>query len=132
MRVTKKFNAYNGKRFNRPYLAKVMAWPVGGRAELSWGTYLGDEQGGVAEIEAAPGDVIRYGQKDTRGPGSHAYWGIVNPDGSYDVCTEVVAVEHFRELVRSATLAVADEAIAEYDAKKAAASSPRPRTSTAA
>lgn len=96
MTITKEFGSYNQRRYSRPWIARVSAWPVGGRAELAWGTYLGDDTGGTVEIEASEGDVIRYGQKDNRGNGGSANWAIVQADGSFTDCKEANAAKAFR------------------------------------
>jgi hypothetical protein len=97
MTITVQFSRYNDRRYSRPWIAKVTAWPVGGRATLAWGTYLGDDGGGEAEIAANPGDVIRYGQKDVRKPsGSTAQWAIVNTTGEPIDCTEAEAAKAYR------------------------------------
>lgn len=97
MTITKEFGSYNQRRYSRPWIARVSAWPVGGRAELAWGTFLGDDNGGEAEVAAVPGDVVRYGQKDLRKPnGSTANWAIVQADGSLVDCKESEAAKAFR------------------------------------
>lgn len=97
------FADYNHRRFSRPWIAKVTAWPVGGRATLQWGTFLGDHHGGEVEIEAEPGEVIRYGQKDHRaGNRTSAEWAIVGSDGAVNNCTEAHAAKVFRAIPTSA------------------------------
>jgi hypothetical protein len=96
MRVTMKFEPYNPKRRARPYIAKVVGWPVGRRAQIEWGTYLGDEGGGEAEVEARPGDVVRHGQRDERNHKGNAKWAVVQADGALKECTELEAARTFR------------------------------------
>jgi hypothetical protein len=92
------FSAENDRRYGRPWIARVSKWPVGGKAELDWGTFLGTvSEGGVCEIEAQAGDVIRYGQKDNRGNHSVSKWAIVEADGSYTDTTEAKAAAQFRQ-----------------------------------
>lgn len=81
MRVSQSFSGYNQRRYGRPWIAKITSWPVGGRPEVSWGRYLGDDGGGEVEIEAQAGDIIRTGQKDGRGGNTSADWYIVETDG---------------------------------------------------
>jgi hypothetical protein len=90
------FTHYNARRYSRPWIAKVSSWAVGDRAVLAWGTYLGDDNGGEVEIDAEPGEVIRYGQKDNRGKSGSAQWAIVQPDGTYSGCTEAEAAKQYR------------------------------------
>jgi hypothetical protein len=97
MIVTINFSGYNFRRYSRPWIARVIAWPIGGRATLTWGTFLGNDAGGAAEIEAEPGDVIRYGQKDYRkAHNSSAEWALVLEDGSHQDIDELTAARAFR------------------------------------
>lgn len=86
MKVSQEFNGYNQRRYGRPWIAKITSWPVGGKPEVEWGRYLGDDDGGEVEIEANPGDIIRTGQKDHRGGNTDAGWYVVMPDGSLGAC----------------------------------------------
>ena len=98
MRVVVAFDAYNGRRYSRPWIARVTAWPVGDRATLEFGAYLGNERGGEVEIEAEPGAVVRWGQKDNRGNGTRAHYGIVSEDGTLSEYTESVCKKHFNQV----------------------------------
>lgn len=82
MRVSQKFSSYNQRRYGRPWIAKITSWPVGGKPEVAWGSYLGDDDGGEVEVDAMPGDIVRTGQKDHRGGNTDASWYIVQADGS--------------------------------------------------
>ena len=95
MRVLKKFGSYNQRRYSRPWIAVVTSWPTGGKPEVKWGSYLGDDDGGETEIEAQVGDVVRWGQKDGRGGNTEAYWGIVQDDGSILDCEAAGARKHW-------------------------------------
>jgi len=95
MRVTDTFGAYNTRRYGRPWISKVIAWATGKRPVPMWGAYCGDPDGGIVEIDAQPGDVVRTGQRDNRGNNSTANWHIVQPDGSLQECTAVEAKEAF-------------------------------------
>jgi hypothetical protein len=95
MRIVVQFGSYNRRRYSNPWIAKVTAWPIGQKAVLGWGTYLGNDSGGECEIEANPGDVVRWGQKDGRGNGTMAEWGIVQADGSIATSTESACKKHF-------------------------------------
>lgn len=66
MRVVFEFGTYNARRYGKPWCAKVVNWPVGSVPDIQWGAYLGDSSGGECEIEAEPGDIVRWGQKDHR------------------------------------------------------------------
>jgi hypothetical protein len=95
MRIVQRFGSYNQRRYGRPWIAKITSWPVGGKAEVVWGSYLGSDNGGEVEIEANPGDIIRTGQKDGRGKGTSADWYIVNEDGSLKSTTAAEAKSHW-------------------------------------
>lgn len=82
MRVSRRHGYYNQRRYSRPWIARITEWPVGGKPDVEWGRYIGDDGGGETEIEANPGDIIRIGQKDHRGGNTSADWYIVQPDGS--------------------------------------------------
>jgi len=87
VRYTARFPSYNARRYSRPWIARVGAWPVGGKPEMAFGSYLGDDAGGEVEVLALPGDIIRYGQKDSRGNKGESEWAIALPDGTLQVVT---------------------------------------------
>jgi len=80
-RYAVRWGGYNARRYSRPWIAKITAWPVGGRPELEFGGYCGNDDGGETEITARPGDIIRSGQKDNRGNGTTNDWYLAKPDG---------------------------------------------------
>jgi len=83
MRVALEFGSYNSRRYGRPWIGRVTSWPVGGRPEIEWGNYCGDDGGGEAEIVAQPGDLVRAGQKDNRQPRNTSNdWYLVQADGT--------------------------------------------------
>lgn len=79
MRVTFEVGGYNSRRYGRPWIARVTAWPIGKQPTLEFGGNVGPH---LAEIDAEPGQVVRFGQRDHRGRHSQADWGIVQADGS--------------------------------------------------
>lgn len=99
-RITLATPAYNEKRYGAPWIARVVSWPVGGKAEIQFGNFLGDARNGTVgelEIMAKPGDVVRWGQKDNRNPRyTEANWGVVAEDGSIETVTESAARKAFR------------------------------------
>jgi hypothetical protein len=78
MRVTITVGEYNARRYSRPWIARVKEWPVGAYPELVFGGHLGVNE---AEIEAAPGDIVKYGQKDHRGHNGFNEFGVVTATG---------------------------------------------------
>ena len=65
-RVSVGYDAYNSRRYSKPWIARIIAWPVGGVPTMESGSYVGDKKGGEVEIMAGPGDIIRDGQRDGR------------------------------------------------------------------
>lgn len=96
MRVAVEFDGYNDRRYSRPWIARVTSWPVGGKPELTFGGYAGDERGGEAEIMAKPGDIVRYGQKDLRkSNGSMSKWAVVADNGNLTIISQAEARKLF-------------------------------------
>ncbi|MCP1312992.1 MULTISPECIES: hypothetical protein [unclassified Halomonas] len=86
MRVVVASDSYNERRHGVPWIARVTAWRVGKRPEQEFGGYVGSAAGGEAEVQARPGDIVRWGQKDYRNPRrSTAHYGIVMDDGSVEL-----------------------------------------------
>jgi len=100
VRVSKTFGAYNWRRFSKPWIAIVTSWPVGDKPSLSFGGYVGNDEGGEAEILARPGDIVRWGQRDNRGGRTENEWGIVEPDGSIREVTQPEARKHYAASVQ--------------------------------
>jgi len=89
--------AYAWRKYRRPWIAKVTAWPHGQKPTQSWGLYNGDESGGELEIAAEVGDIIRWGQahcsyrwKNIR------YWAIVRENSELEKVTASVARQAWR------------------------------------
>ena len=92
----KAFDGYNSRRYSKPWIAKIVSWPAGKQPELEFGAYYGNtEEGGIVEIAAKEGDIIRWGQRDNRGNGTKNKWGVFRAG-------EVVEIEssEARELYR--------------------------------
>ena len=90
------FASYNSRRFSRPWIATITAWPIGSRAELTFGSYLGSDNGGVAEVACEIGDLIRYGQKDGRGGKVAAYYAVALTSTDHIQLEEHIAATYFR------------------------------------
>jgi hypothetical protein len=82
LRYSQLRGSYNARRYGRPWIGVITSWPVGGRPEIAWGGYVGDDSGGEVEIMAFPGSIIRSGQKDNRGNGTDNDWWEAMADGS--------------------------------------------------
>jgi len=93
MRITFERRGYNARRYGKPWIAVVTVWPVGKRPELRWGSNVGYS---LAEIDAPPGAVIRYGQKDYRREWqSENEWAVVAANGSLISVTPKFARDHW-------------------------------------
>lgn len=68
MRVTRRFGRYDDRRYGRPWIARVTSWPVGGRPEMEWGSYIGDMWGRSGDRGEARGHraVGTEGQQGAR------------------------------------------------------------------
>ncbi|MFH1547127.1 MAG: hypothetical protein ABIC57_01420 [bacterium] len=98
MRITQTFGSYNSRRYGRPWIGKITSWPIGKQSEISWGSYLGNDNGGEVEIEANPGDIIRTGQKDNRGGNTSGDWYIVSLDKSLIPTNAANAKKHWETM----------------------------------
>jgi hypothetical protein len=93
MRVTYEVGSYNPRRYGRPWLGRVTVWAIGQKPEIEFGRAV---DAWTAEIDANPGQIVRYGQKDTRrDSGSVRDWGIVLADGSVRECSASEARKHW-------------------------------------
>ena len=82
MKVSIEFpDPYNDRRYSKPWIARITEWPTGQNPSLEFGTFVGTYMGGMCEIEANEGDILRFGQKDYRGSRTVSKWGLVLPDG---------------------------------------------------
>lgn len=98
MRVAQHFDGYNARRYSKPWIAIITAWPIGSKPTLRFGGWIGnDRDGGEAEIDAQPGDIARWGQADHRGNKTDNLWGIVQDDGTILRCTEPQALQHWTQ-----------------------------------
>jgi hypothetical protein len=83
IRYSQTIGSYNARRYSKPWIGVITSWPVGGRPEIAWGGYCGDDSGGgEVEIMAFPGSILRSGQKDSCGNGGSNDWWEAMPDGS--------------------------------------------------
>lgn len=91
-----RYGTYNKRRYGRPWAA-IVTLGQDGRPSYDFraGYYAGTDDGGELMINAKPGDVIAYGQKDHRGNGSSHEWMQVNDDSSV---TEISRADGLRML----------------------------------
>lgn len=96
MKLQIEFAAYNERRYSRPWGGRISSWDNAGKPELDWGAFIGQHgAAGRVEIEARPGDIVRWGQRDNRGNGGINAWGIVEDNGSIRDCTPTQARDHW-------------------------------------
>jgi len=110
MEIKQETGSYNGRRYSRPWIAKVTSW-TGVKPTLKWGNFISNaEDGGIMVIDAEVGDIIRYGQKDNRGNGTENSWAIVEPNGSLRRVTPAEAYQSpERAAIASRTILKTDE-----------------------
>ena len=96
-RVSVGYDAYNSRRYSKPWIARIIAWPVGGVPTMESGSYVGDKKGGEVEIMAGPGDIIRDGQRDGRGGNNTVSdWSVVMADYTLHKINQVEARKLYR------------------------------------
>ena len=98
-RISVPTNSYNERRDGKPWICRVIDWPVGAaRPEIEWGSWIGRPgNAGELVIDAAESDLIRWGQKDMRGR-SHTYlqYGIVEADNTVRQVNDVDAARYWQ------------------------------------
>lgn len=84
MRISREFEAYNGRRYSKPWVAHITAFD--GRPELDFvrGAWNGTDDGGELVFDAEPGEVVKIGQKDGRGNGTQNDFYRVGGDGGLE------------------------------------------------
>jgi len=98
MRYSESCGGYNKRRYSRPWIGVITSRPVGGRPEIAWGGYVGDDSGGEVEIMAYPGSILRSGQRDNRGNGGANNWWEAMPDGTMRQINQVEAHNLFAKM----------------------------------
>lgn len=80
MYISIEFGSYNERRYSRPWGA-ILTFDAKGKPQYKFvGIYLGSDRGGELVINAKPGDLIAYGQRDRRGGNTENHWAIVAKD----------------------------------------------------
>ena len=82
--VSKSFGAYNTRRYSKPWGAVITLTDDGWHYDFA-GVWLGDddEGGDVVIKHVQPGQIVAFGQKDTRNPRhTENDWYAVQEDGS--------------------------------------------------
>ena len=99
IRVTIEWAGYNHRRYSKPWIARIVEWNGSEKPTLEWGQWLGtSDDGGVLEVYANPGDIIRWGQKDYRKiHHSVNEYGILQDSGEIEDTTPANAKKHWIE-----------------------------------
>jgi len=112
MRVSTSHGSYNQRRYGKPWIAKITAWPIGGRPELQFGACLSnhwDGDAGECEIDAHVDDIIRAGQKDNRGNNTSNDWYIVEANGDLSCTNPQDARKHWDNRIKPVAVDPMDE-----------------------
>lgn len=86
---------YNDKVLNKPWIARILTWPIGEVHTVAWGNYTGPMEVGYLEIDAEPGDIVRIGQTTIKTNKVKAFYGIVECDGTVTKLSYVEAKRTF-------------------------------------
>jgi len=88
-------DAYNSKRYSKPWIALITGWPVGSNPVLRFGASSKLD----AEVGATVGALVYYGQKDNRKPNwSKRQFALVGEAGNLIDVTPAQARELYRQL----------------------------------
>ncbi len=101
MLCKKTFRPYNKARFSRPWggVCRLDGLKVG--YDFT-GLYQGDERGGDVVVEAEPGMILAFGQKDTKGVKSIQEFHIVELSGDLTQIGKQEAYDHLSREERGA------------------------------
>lgn len=85
MLYTMDIKSFNGRRYGRPWAAKITAFNGAATLAFEKSPYNGDDSGGELVIEAQAGEIIKLGQKDHRSNNSWNEFYFCNFDGSLNL-----------------------------------------------
>jgi hypothetical protein len=87
---------YNGRRYGRPWGARIKFNGVKAEYDFSHTAYHGDTSGGRVIIQCNSGDIVAFGQKDNyKKLRIRNSWYIVNSDGSTTEIDRAGAYDHW-------------------------------------
>jgi len=90
VKITRAFPDFNSRRFSRPWGA-IVTFPDGIKPSYA---FTGHWDGQAVIIEAEPGAVVAFGQRDYRGNKTTKTLFVVGSDGELTEVTEAAAREH--------------------------------------
>jgi len=94
--ASKTWPSYNARRYSRPWAAHITSFTGGPELDFIPRAYNGSDAGGELVITAEPGEIIKYGHKDSRGNGTINTFARVEPDGTLtDIDTPAKAREQW-------------------------------------
>jgi hypothetical protein len=122
MEFTLETEAYNNRRYGRPWIA-IVDFGNDATGDFAWGTWTGDHYKGgegVLTVTAYPGDIIAEGQKDNRKPrNSERNYYILLESGKLDYLGDKAdAYKHY--LAQKKEVAAKTETKKEYNNSLAA------------
>jgi hypothetical protein len=100
-RISREFGPWAGKRWDKPWIGKIVRWEIGKFPIYEFGRFLGGfGDAGEAEIQAKSGDIIVSGQKNWNGyfHGREKLIWHVLPDGKIEKITEAQARKIFNKI----------------------------------
>ena len=80
---------YNTRRYSRPWIARITAWPIGEKPRIAFGTTSRD--GVTMTLAANPGDAVYWGPRDNHGNNSEWNYALVDANGVLQKCSEAEA-----------------------------------------
>lgn len=97
MKISIDTDAYNDRRYGRPWIARV-DFSAGAKGDFAFGEWCGQAgESGTLYLDAQAGDVIATGQKDGRNPRKSAPdFFVVGADGELDEISKADAFKHWQ------------------------------------
>jgi len=98
MKLERPTDCYNERRYGKPWIAKV-DFSAGSKGTFAFGEWCGQTgEAGLLLLDAPPGAVIAWGQKDFRRPRNSApTFAILETNGTLRECTKPEAFRYWRE-----------------------------------
>ena len=93
--ILQSYGPYNHRRYGKPWGARIILKGVTPEYVFSVGNYAGTDMGGEVLIQAAPGWIIAFGQKDHRNTRKTANdWYLVGEDMTLTSISRADAIRH--------------------------------------
>lgn len=72
------WEAYDSSKWKKPWVGKILEWRTDCLPSLEWGMYIGNDNGGILEVDCEEGDILRYGQKSVDEEEKNYYWAMAD------------------------------------------------------